>query len=270
MWRVAGLAIVLTCTGQYAAAGEQATPAALAAAAFANPPVHGDDASGGLINHTTFGADAAPADWRSGEVRLSHNAGAVDTLRVSLAEPVLAGGRPLRLPGDPQFADAYEVSLIRNWPGAVSFETRRFGLDLSPHAGVGMTSAGGLAEAGATIRLSQRLDEAAVQRLKALGVRDGASFGGRGRWYLFAAASGRAVGLNMLRGEGGWNRAGWTTDPTSTLVGDAQVGVGWRKGSLQTSVGFVHREVKGLHMIYGQESKADSLVAFSFSVKPRK
>ena len=29
-------------------------------------------------------------------------------------------------------------------------------------------------------------------------------------------------------------------------------------------------EMKGVHTIYGQDAKADSLVAFSFSVKPRR
>jgi hypothetical protein len=101
-----------------------------------------------------------------------------------------------------------------------------------------------------------------------MGVRDGSSFGESGRWYLFAAASGRAVGLNLLRGDSGWTRAGWSTDPSSALIGDAQVGVGWRKGDVQTSLGFIHREVKGQHMIFGQETRNDSLLAFSFAVKP--
>jgi hypothetical protein len=101
-----------------------------------------------------------------------------------------------------------------------------------------------------------------------MGVRDGASFGDEGRWYLFAAASGRAVGLNMLRGDSGWDGAGWSTDPAASLIADAHLGVGWRRGDMQTSLGLVHREVKGEHMIWGQETKADSLVAFTFSIKP--
>ena len=84
-----------------------------------------------------------------------------------------------------------------------------------------------------------------------------ATFGDTGRWYLFAAASGRAVGMNMLHGETGWNGAGWTTDPSSTLIGDAQLGVGWRKGAVQTSVGYIHREVKGQHMIWGVDTRED-------------
>ena len=112
-------------------------------------------------------------------------------------------------------------------------------------------------------------DSAAAQRLKALGIRDGAALGDRGRWYLFAAASGRAVGLNMLHDGSGWDRS-WTTDQTSTLIGDAQLGVGWRKGAMQTSLGYIHRQVKGAHMLYGVDAHDDSMVAFSLSIKPQR
>ena len=153
--------------------------------------------------------------------------------------------------------------------GKFAFGAGGVAVEVEPHAGLAFDSFGsGSAEAGATVQLSRA--DLAAERLKALGVRDGAEFGDQGRWYIFAAASGRAVGLNMLHGEAGWNRAGWSTDPTSKLVGDTQVGVGWRKGAIQTSVGFVHREVKGEHLLQGVDPHADSMVAFSFSVRPRK
>src|SRR6185437_13324082 len=100
-------------------------------------------------------------------------------------------------------AQAYEVAVTRDWPGAVSFQAKSFGVDVSPHAGLGMTNLGGSAEAGATLQVSRResQSETAAQRLRALGLRDGARFGDKGRWYLFAAASGRAVGLNMLHSD---------------------------------------------------------------------
>lgn len=136
------------------------------------------------------------------------------------------------------------------------------GPDAIPHLGFGA------AGAGATLTVTKSREAAAVERLKAMGVDDGAEFGDRGRWYLFAAASGRAVGLNMLHGEHGWDRAGWSTDATTSLVGDAQVGVGWRKGEMQTSFGVVHREVKGNHMVFGQITRDDTLAAFTFSIRP--
>jgi hypothetical protein len=165
---------------------------------------------------------------------------------------------------DPHAAD---VTVIRKWPNAVSFDGGQLAVDLSPHAGVSRSQAGDSAEAGATIELSKA--DQAGEKLQAMGVKDGAAFGSRGRWYLFAAASGRAVGYNMLHGDNGWDR-GWSTDPTSKLVGDTQVGVGWRKGPMQTSVGYVHRKVKGAHIMYGIDPHDDDMVAFTLSVRPRK
>lgn len=39
---------------------------------------------------------------------------------------------------------------------------------------------------------------------------------------------------------------------------------------MQTSFGYMHRAVKGDHMLMGQEAKDDSVVAFSLSIKPRR
>jgi hypothetical protein len=86
---------------------------------------------------------------------------------------------------------------------------------------------------------------------------------------MFAAASGKAVGLNLRNHLNSWDGAGWSMDPSSTLVSDAQLGVGWRKGPMQTSLGYLYREVKGEHMLWGQETRDDSVVAFSLSIKPQ-
>jgi hypothetical protein len=264
-------ATVLVCGAAAAAGAARAEPQsvspkwAVSAAALGSGPGP-DQAIDGLLANTSAAADPAVVDWKSSEVRFSPKA----AVRIRVGDPLAPGDT--RAPRPPGFAGAqtYEFSLVQDWPSAVSFQTERFGLDLTPHAGVGVTSYGGLAEAGATLKLSQRMDDTVKRGLGAIGVSDGAKLGDQGRWYLFAAASGRAVGLNMLRGADGWSRAGWTTDSTSTLVGDAQVGVGWRKGPMQTSLGFVHREIKGLHTLYGQETRGDSLVAFSFSVREHK
>lgn len=267
MRRVAGAAIVLICgaAAQAAHAGEAASSWTLPGLVLAAPAGGSDEAVDALLAKSAPATDAAPLDWRSSEVRVAPGA----TLRIRVGDPLAMGaGRPLQ----PGFSGAqtYELSVQRDWPAAVSFNTGRFGVDLTPHASLGMTSYGGLAEAGATLQFGQRVGEAVKAKLNAMGVGDGKKFGDKGRWYLFAAASGRSVGLNMLRSDAGWSRAGWTTDQTSTLVGDAQVGVGWRKGDMQTSLGFVHREMKGLPLLYGVDSKSDSLVAFSFSVRPQR
>lgn len=163
-----------------------------------------------------------------------------------------------------------ELSLKRSWPGAVNFVSDGLEFEVAPHAGLGVGAAGGTAEGGAMLTVSKSREEQAMDRLRDLGVRDGSTLGDAGRWYLFAAASGRAVGLNMLRGERGWDQAGWTTDPTASLVGDAQVGVGWRKGDIQSSFGVIHREVKGKHMVMGQQTRDDTVAAFTFSFRPQR
>jgi hypothetical protein len=266
MRRLAFVAIVLGCGAASAASAQALSGSALARAPFASSTP--SDTFSALVDQKA----AAPVAWTSSAVQLSRrDEGPVDSLRVT-AGPVIdaPAGLPVHL--DPRRLDdkAYEVSVIRNWPRAMAFDNGKFDIDVSPHAGLGVTSAGTSAEAGAELRLSQSRDDKAADRLRAMGVSDGAHFGDQGRWYLFAAASGRAVGLNMLRNDLGWDRAGWTTDPTSTLIGDAQVGVGFRKGAMQTSFGFIHREVKGQHMIWGQQTRDDSLVAFSLSIKPQR
>ena len=250
---------------------EVATLALLNSAAFAPASsTSAVDPISRLIEHETFAPGQGLVRWTTGETQLSATPGGpVDSLRVSVGGVFRApGGAPLNLSRAQYDANAYEVELTRDWPAALAYDGAKFGVDLTPHAGVGMSSLGGQAEAGATLRLMQR-DAVAADRLRALGVRDGSTFGERGRWYLFAAASGRAVGLNMLHGETGWDRAGWTTDATSALVGDTQVGVGWRKGAVQTSFGYIHREVKGDNRLWGLDTKSDSMVAFSLSIRPK-
>jgi hypothetical protein len=264
-------AIVMTCGAAvgFAHAAERLPLAPAPGQALAPSADEYDDSIDALLSKSAPINDAAAVNWTSNELRFTPQA----ALRIRVGDPPAGpggGGHNLRAPGFTG-AQNYELSVVRDWPGAVSFNTNRFGVDFTPHAGVGVTSTGGLAEAGATLQFRDRVDSVVKSRLGAMGVRDGSSLGGRGRWYLFAAASGRSVGLNMLRNDAGWDRAGWTTDQASTLVGDAQLGVGWRKGAMQTSLGFLHREMKNNHTIYGLDvPKSDSLVAFSFAVRPRR
>ena len=192
-------------------------------------------------------------------------------LRVTYAEFLRA---PVYAPGTLD-RTATDVTLVRSWPKAVSFTSDKFEFDIAPHAGVGVGSRGGpsspslRAEGGAMLTVEKKSrGEQAMQQLRDMGVADGLSYGDAGRFYFFAAASGQAVGLNMMHGEGGWDRAGWSTDDTGALVGDAQVGVGWRKGDGQASFGVIHREVKGRHMVFGQTTRDDTIAAFTFSIRP--
>ena len=279
MRRLALAAIVLSSAAAGAADAQSLAPPPAAATPVLNltlPPQAGAPAEAAAsyrrLEREVYVPGAGPVRLRSGEVRLTPQAqaGPVDSLRVTVGETLRTPGNLppnlVRPEYDPQ---TYEVSVIRNWPGALSFDNGAVGVDFSPRAGVGISSLGGTAQAGATLRVGQIRDAKATQTLREMGVRDGAALGGAGRWYLYAAADGRAVGLNMLHGENGWNRGGWTTDPTSALIGDAQVGVGWRKDDIQSSFGLIHREVKGQHMIWGQQTRSDTMVAFSFSLKPQ-
>jgi len=250
---------------------DRSTASALADAAFApRSPKAAADPIGRLMEREAYKSDAGLVRWNSGELQLSNGGtGPIDSLRVSVGgEFRTPGGVPTNLDRAQFQADAYEVALVREWPKALTFAGRSFAVDLSPHAGVGVTNYGGSAEAGAKVKISR--DERAARKLKEMGLGDGAAFGDMGRWYLYGAVNGRAVGLNMMRNDGGWDRAGWTTDSTSELMGDVQLGVGFRKGVMQSSLGIIHREVKGTHMIWGQQTRDDSMVAFSLSIKPQR
>ncbi len=108
-------------------------------------------------------------------------------------------------------------------------------------------------------------------KLRAMGVVDGAARYGRGgRFYLFAAVHGQAVALNLQQEGGALRRTGWSTDQTSALVGDGQVGLGWRKGGMEAALGYVHRGVHFKNVPIGMsDSYADDMAAVSFTFHPR-
>jgi hypothetical protein len=218
------------------------------------------------------------AVWRTGEISTPAAGGAVDSLRLSVGEVAWTpGGVISARPADAAQMDAqaFDVSYVRGWPSAFSVSAGGYDLAVSPHAGLGMTSAGGSAEAGAMVQLGARLKDEVTDRLEKLGVRqvDGASFGGRGHWYLFAAASGRAVGLNMVSDRfGQLQRAGWSAEGASALIGDAQAGLGWRQGQVQAAFGYIHREIRQFAPVTAGPvgtGVSDSMVAFSLTVRPR-
>ena len=224
-----------------------------------------------LLDADRYYEGHGPVTWRSNAVVVSHDEHAVDSVRMSVASVASTGHtRPLSLvhPGEESFEDRdVDVTVTRGWPAAVKLGGGKYALDVTPHAGLGFGGAGGSAEAGATVRLSKKSVEDRVT--DSLGLRDGREMGNRGRWYVFAAASGQAVGMNMLRGqEGDWSRAGLTTDNSSKLVGDGQAGVAWRKGPMQASFGYVHRKIRAKDQIMGMATQKDEMLAFSFSLKP--
>ena len=278
---LAGLAIALIGLNTAGAALAQpahlsATTDALMSAAFQPDAAHGFDAPAArsdpisaLLQHDAWRPDQGLTRWGVKEVVVAHDGAAVDSVRLRVGETLPQKNiTALDLARGQVETDAYDVTLIRNWPRAVAFESARYDLDLTPHAGFGVGRSGGSAEAGAMITLGRKsASQRVAEGLGRLGFHEGARDGDNGRWYVFAAASGRAVGLSLARDPGAnWNR---TLDSSSALIGDAQVGVGWRKGAMQTSLGYIHRAVKGDHMIWGEQVQDDSMVAFSLSIKPK-
>lgn len=209
----------------------------------------------------------SPTRWRVNEMsRGGRNGGPVDTVRLSVAETRVGPsvGVISRAPYD---ATGFGLSYTRDWPDAMQFNAGRYGLAVSPHAGLALTNDGAVPEAGAMVRLSSG-DPSIEDRLGGL-VADGRRYGDQGRWYLFAAASGRTVGLNMTRADDGWSQAGWSTDRTSKLVGDGQLGLAYRKGAMQASFGYVYREIKIENGPLGADTDvSDSMAAFNLTLKP--
>ncbi|MGQ2989801.1 MAG: lipid A-modifier LpxR family protein [Brevundimonas sp.] len=158
---------------------------------------------------------------------------------------------------------SYDVSYTRGWEAARTTTRSGLAVSLTPHAGVGVGDSGGTAEAGATLKIGP--DTLAP---------DGAErFGERARWYVYAAGSGRAVGYNFARTrDGDYARSGMSHDAGSFL-GDASVGVAYRRGDMQGSFGVVYREIKAEGLRGGEGFDRDvteGLVAFQLSIKPRR
>jgi len=84
----------------------------------------------------------------------------------------------------------------------------------------------------------------------------------KGRWFVFAAGSGEAFGLNIIRDpvRGSWRRTGWSVERLAEF-GKAQLGVGWRQGDRQVALSAARREIG----IYGYK-REDTVVGVTFTV----
>lgn len=211
-------------------------------------------------------ASASPATVAQREAWFSGN-GFQDRLRLTTASSLRgADGAPLpprALDAFNRETEAYDVTYTRGWAAARGRTASGLEVSLTPHAGVGFGSEGGSAEAGATLRIGSGLDRMVPEGRDA--------FGDKARWYVYAAGSKRAVGYNFARTrDGDFARSGMTHD-AGAFLGDASIGVAWRRGPVQSSFGLVYREVesKGLRGTEGFRNDVDEgLVAFQFSIRP--
>jgi hypothetical protein len=213
--------------------------------------------------------------WNTREVSLGSSNGTVNSVSLSVSNfatgPTGVARARFDGPFDPD-TQAYNLRYTHEWPAALSWSAAGYDMDFSPHAGLGVSSAGGTAEAGAAVRLGADLGRNMAHKL-GLHTVAAPSATDSGRWYLFAAVSGQAVGLNMAPGVIEAPRSVWLTQSSPALMSDAQAGVGWRKGQMQASFGYVHREIRGEALAaYGLTSNdtvSDSMVAISLSIHPR-
>lgn len=159
--------------------------------------------------------------------------------------------------------ESYDVTYTRGWTAASGRTASGLEVSLTPHAGFGVGSDGPSAEAGATLRIGENLDRLAPNGDEA--------FGERPRWYLYAAGSKRAVGYNFARTrDGDFARSGVSQD-AGTYLGDASIGVAYRRGAVQSSFGVVYREIeaKGLRGYQGINTDvSEGLVAFQLTIRP--
>ena len=182
-----------------------------------------------------------------------------------------ADGSPLPVtPRDDVELDqsAYDFRYVRGFRGATGHTPSGLEVSLTPHAGFGVGSDGGSAEAGATLKIGEGLDRLAPSGQQ--------RFGQRARWFVYAAGSGRAVGYNFARTrDGDYARSGVAQDrDRGSFLGDASVGVAYRRGDIQTSIGVVYREIdagKGLRGMNGLDTDvSEGLIAFQLSIRPRR
>ena len=86
----------------------------------------------------------------------------------------------------------------------------------------------------------------------------------RGRWMLYAASSGKAYGLNLIRDTlGGWRNAGVSEEKLARF-GSRQVGLGYRKDNRQVSLTATQRKFRGIDY-----SDKDMVVGVTVSVRGR-
>lgn len=86
----------------------------------------------------------------------------------------------------------------------------------------------------------------------------------RGRWMLYAASSGKAYGLNLIRDTfGGWRNAGYSEEKMARF-GSRQIGLGYRKGNSLISLSATRRKLNSIDY-----SDKDTVVGVSVSVRGR-
>jgi hypothetical protein len=287
------LMIALTGGGAQAAqaAASDSTLAALNQAAFVQPQAPGANPNSTRFKpHFRQGEGPAPIAATGSQTPLATDKlfssrawalgggtddGVTDTVSMTVGTQTRGpAGIVLAVPTGRLEPETSSVNLDyrRAIPSALSISGGRYAVDLAPHAGLAMSGAGGSALAGAEVRL-QLPQSRSTSIAGGLGFApDRAAASSRGRWFLFAESSGELVGVHLTRSGGLMPRANMTVDDgvEPTVVSDSQAGLGWRKGDMQASFGYVHREIKNDMAFDNQRQIGDikgDMVAFTFSLR---
>ena len=84
----------------------------------------------------------------------------------------------------------------------------------------------------------------------------------RGRWMLYAASSGKAYGVSLIRDTiGGWRNAGYSEEKMARF-GSRQIGLGYRKGDSLISLSATRRKLNSIDY-----SDKDTVVGVTVSVR---
>lgn len=203
---------------------------------------------------TNFAATEIPAPPEAGaQVRVTSGAAAIDVFTLKTRPAVII---------DPRLGAAYDIDYTYTGPGLLRVNSGRYGFDLRPQWGFGVSSFNGSStHAGAVVRFGRDLTD---DMLDAFGVSHAKDLRNSSRWFLYAGASGRSLGWNVLPGTDG--RRDLTYDESRSYVGTAQAGLAWRRGDLTASLGYVHDKVRP--MLFGARTETDDRVGLFLTYRP--
>jgi hypothetical protein len=235
-----------------------ARPARLAADATLTPaPVPNfveaaaDRPGTGATNFEAAEIPAPPVD--GAQVRVTSGAAAIDVFTLKNRPSLIV---------DPRLGGAYDLDYTYTGPGLVRMNSGRYALDVRPQWGFGVSSFNGSSShAGAVVRFGRDLADEVVD---AFGLAHSKELQKEPRWFLYAGASGRFLGWNVLPGQDG--RRDVSYEESRSYVGTAQAGLAWRRGDLTASVGYVHDKAR--LKLFGARTETDDRVGLFVTYRP--
>lgn len=202
---------------------------------------------------TNFAASELPAPpLAPTQVRVASGAAAVDVFTLKTRPGLVI---------DPRLGGAYDLDYTYTGPGLVRMNSGRYSLDVRPQWGFGVSSFNGSStHAGAVVRFGRDLTDDVID---AYSQRSGEARR-KDRWFVYAGASGKAFGWNVLPGLDG--RRDLSFEETGSFVGTAQAGLAWRAGDLTAALGYAHDKARV--KLFGARSETDDRFGLFISYRP--